>query len=130
MREVIVTENAPGAIGPYSQAIRAGNLVFASGQIALDPKTGEIVGATAAQQTRRVMENIEAVLDAAGAGLVDVVKTTIFLVDMGDYPEVNAAYGEFFAEAPPARATVAVAALPKGALVEIEAVAVTEAKRS
>ena len=123
MRQVIATDQAPAAVGPYSQAVRAGGLVFASGQIALDPATGELAGQTAAEQTRQVMTNLAAVLAAAGASLGDVVKTTIYLVDMAEYPQVNEAYAAFFPGDPPARATVAVAALPKGALVEIDAIA-------
>jgi 2-iminobutanoate/2-iminopropanoate deaminase len=122
-RTAVQTANAPKAIGPYSQAIRAGELVFCSGQIPLDPATGEMVPGDVAAQTRQVMKNLEAVLRAAGADLAKVVKTTIFLVDLGDFARVNAAYAESFPSAPPARSTVQVAALPKGALVEIEAIA-------
>ena len=128
MREVIAAQDAPAAVGPYSQAIRFGTLVFDSGQIALDPETGELEGDTPAGETRRVMKNLEAVLRAAGVTLADVVKTTIYLVDIAHYAEVNAAYAEFFPHEAPARATVAVAALPKGARVEIDAIAVTSAK--
>jgi len=123
-RSVIATNDAPGAIGPYSQAIRAGDLVFCSGQIALDPRTGEVVGAgDVAAQTRQVMDNLAAVLAAAGSGLDAVVKTTIYLADMGDFPTVNQVYGERFPDEPPARATVEVARLPKDVLVEIDAIA-------
>jgi 2-iminobutanoate/2-iminopropanoate deaminase len=122
-RTAVQTASAPKAIGPYSQAIRAGELVFCSGQIPLDPASGEMVAGDVAAQTRQVMKNLEAVLRAAGTDLTHVVKTTIFLVDLGDFARVNAVYGESFPAAPPARATVQVAALPKGALVEIEAIA-------
>jgi 2-iminobutanoate/2-iminopropanoate deaminase len=121
--EKILTGNAPAPIGPYNQAIRAGNFLFCSGQIPLDPKSGEVVGADAAAQTRQVMANIAAVLEAAGATFDRVVKTTIFLTDMNDFGAVNAAYGERFGAVPPARSTVAVAALPRGVKVEIEVVA-------
>ncbi|HEX3551301.1 MAG TPA: RidA family protein [Candidatus Elarobacter sp.] len=123
-RETIATDAAPAAIGPYSQAIAAGGYVFTSGQIALDPATGALVEGDAAAQTRQVMANLRAVLTAAGLSLGAVVKTTIFLVDMKDFAAVNAVYGEAFAGAPPARSTVAVAALPRDARVEIEAIAV------
>jgi 2-iminobutanoate/2-iminopropanoate deaminase len=123
-RRIISTPSAPAAIGPYSQAVVAGGFVFCSGQIALDPATGELVGAgDVSAQARRVMENLKAVLEAAGSGLGQVVRTTIFLQDLGDFATVNAIYGGYFAAAPPARATVQVAGLPKGALVEIDAVA-------
>ena len=123
--EKIETANAPAAIGPYSQAIQAGNLVFLSGQIPLDPVTGEIVAGGIEEQTRQVMNNLRAVLGAAGSDFADLVKTTIFLTDLNDFAVVNAIYGECFAGAiPPARATVQVAALPKGVKVEIEGIAV------
>jgi 2-iminobutanoate/2-iminopropanoate deaminase len=122
-KTVLSTERAPRAIGPYSQAIRAGDFVFLSGQIPLDPATGEMVTDGIAAQTRRVMENLRAVLSAAGASFEQVVRTTIFLADLGDFGAVNAVYGEYFPGEPPARATVQVAALPRGALVEIDAVA-------
>lgn len=123
-RTVIATPAAPAAIGPYSQAIRAGNLVFTSGQIPLDPATGQMVTGDLTAETRRVLDNLAAVLAAAGVGFADVVKTTIFLTDMGDFAAVNALYAERFAGAPPARATVQVARLPKDARVEIEMIAV------
>jgi 2-iminobutanoate/2-iminopropanoate deaminase len=124
MKDAIATKDAPGAIGPYSQAVRAGGLVFLSGQIPLDPATGKLVEGDVAAQTRRVMENLRAVLAAAGRGFGDVVRTTIFLADLGHFATVNEVYGSYF-EAPfPARATVQVAALPRGALVEIDAIAV------
>jgi len=123
MKELVASKGAPAAIGPYSQAIRSGSLVFLSGQIPLDPATGAIVEGDIAVQTTRVMENLRAVLAAAGCTFHDVVRTTIYLVDLGHFSAVNEAYGRFF-EAPfPARATVQVAALPKGAQVEIDAVA-------
>jgi 2-iminobutanoate/2-iminopropanoate deaminase len=125
-KQVITTADAPAAIGPYSQAIRVGNLVFTSGQIPLHPQTGDIVGETAAEQARQVLQNLQAVLQAAGASLQNVVKTTIFLTDLSQFAAVNAVYAEFFPENPPARSTVQVAALPRGVQVEIEAIAVVE----
>ena len=125
-KQIISTEKAPKAIGPYSQAIRAGNLVFSAGQIGLDPSTMEIVASEAsgvATQSRQVLTNLKHVLEAAGSGLGHVVKTTVFLADMADFAAMNAVYAEFFPENPPARSTVAVRGLPKGALVEIEAIA-------
>ncbi|GMV37947.1 MAG: reactive intermediate/imine deaminase [Fimbriimonadales bacterium] len=125
MRQTVGTDRAPAAIGPYSQAIKAsGTLLFTSGQIPLEPATGEMVSGDIAAQTTRVLENLKAVLEAGGASLADVVKTTIFLADMTDFATVNTVYAEFFPTDPPARSTVQVAALPKGARVEIEAVAV------
>lgn len=120
----IATQDAPRAIGPYSQAVRAGDLVFLSGQIPLDPATGELVPGDIAAQTERVMKNLEAVLAAAGGGFNDVVRTTIYLTNLGHFATVNEVYGRHFGAVPPARATVQVAALPKGAHVEIDAVAV------
>ncbi len=125
-KQVITTADAPAAIGPYSQAIRVGNLVFTSGQIPLHPHTGDIVGETAAEQARQVLQNLQAVLQAAGASLQNVVKTTIFLTDLSQFAAVNAVYAEFFPENPPARSTVQVAALPRGVQVEIEAIAIVE----
>ena len=122
------TDNAPKAIGPYSQAIRAGNLVFCSGQIALDPNSGEMVGKTAAAQAGLVMENLKAVLSAAGSDLAQVVRTTIFLADMGDFGSVNEVYGSYFPDHKPARATVAVKTLPKDALVEIDCIATIQSR--
>ncbi|MDQ7827590.1 MAG: RidA family protein [Armatimonadota bacterium] len=122
-REVISTDGAPLAIGPYSQAIRAGGFLFLSGQIALDPGTGQLVGQDVKQQTRQVLTNVRAVLEAAGASLADVVKCTVFLADMNDFGPMNEEYGAFFPEEPPARTTVQAARLPRGALVEIEVVA-------
>jgi 2-iminobutanoate/2-iminopropanoate deaminase len=124
-RSVVASEAAPRAIGPYSQAIVVGDMVFCSGQIPLDPATGELVGGTDIRaQTRRVLDNLEAVLDAAGAGLGKVVKTTIYLVDLSDFAAVNEVYGGYFKQNQPARATVQVAALPRGSRVEIDAIAV------
>jgi 2-iminobutanoate/2-iminopropanoate deaminase len=119
MREVIKTSEAPAALGPYSQGIRAGDFVFASGQLGLVPATGELRGGVAAQ-AEQALDNLTAVLGTAGASLADVVKTTIFLADMADFQTVNAIYGARFAGDPPARSTVQAAALPKGGLVEIE----------
>jgi reactive intermediate/imine deaminase len=123
-KDAIATKDAPAAIGPYSQAVRAGEHVFLSGQIPLDPATGQLVDGDIAAQTKRVMENLGAVLAAAGCGFGDVVRTTIYLVDLGHFAKVNETYGAFFESPYPARATVQVAALPKGAQVEIDAVAV------
>ena len=122
MRKVIHTDKAPGAIGPYSQAIVAGGLVFTAGQIGLDPASGELAG-DVAYQTQRAMQNLREVLAAAGADFNDVVKTTIYLVDLDDFIEVNDVYAAYFKDGPPARSTVQVAALPMGALVEIDMVA-------
>jgi len=126
MREAIKTDKAPAALGPYSQAIkvRGGTFVFCSGQLALDPKTGSFVGTTAAEQAVQVMENLKAVLEASGAHMTDVVRTTIFLADMNDFAAVNEVYGRYFTQAPPARATVQVARLPKDGRVEIDVIAV------
>lgn len=123
-RTVVATDKASAAVGPYSQAIRAGGLVFTAGQIAMDPATGRLVGGDIQAQTRRVLLNLQAVLEAAGTTLANVVKITVFLKDMGDFAAMNAVYAEFFAERPPARSAVQVAALPLGADIEIEAVAV------
>jgi 2-iminobutanoate/2-iminopropanoate deaminase len=119
----VCTDRAPAAIGPYSQGVRVGELLFTSGQIPLDPRSGELVEGDAAAQTTRVMENLRAVLEAGGSSLEQVLKTTIFLVDLGDFADVYRAYATFFADPPPARSTVQVAALPRGARVEIEAIA-------
>ncbi|MGA2761094.1 MAG: RidA family protein [Candidatus Cybelea sp.] len=123
--EQIFTQHAPAPIGPYSQAIQAGNELYCSGQIPLDPVTAELVGDDAGSQAERVIENIGAVLCAAGYLYADVVKTTIYLVDMSDFPAVNAVYEKVFGATKPARSTVAVAALPRGARVEIECIART-----
>lgn len=122
-KKVVSTADAPAAIGPYSQALVGGGMVFCSGQVALDPASGELVGAGVAEQTRRCMQNLEAVLREAGTGFERVVKVTAYLTDMGDFPEFNEVYGEFFPTDPPARATVGVASLPKGAAVEVDCVA-------
>jgi len=121
-RQAIQTNGAPAAIGPYSQAIRSGEFVFCSGQLGLDPSSGELVEGIEAQANRS-LRNLQSVLDAAGLGLDDIVKTTIFLADMNDFATVNAVYATFMPEPPPARSTIGVAALPKGGLVEIEAIA-------
>ena len=126
MREVIATEQAPRAIGPYSQAIRAGNLLFCSGQIPIDPSTGEFVSGGVAEQTEQVMRNLSAVLSAGKSSLKQVVKTTVFLADMDDFTAMNEVYGRYFGENPPARATVQAARLPRDARVEIEAIAVVD----
>ncbi len=123
MKTVITATGAPKAIGPYSQAIGTETLVFAAGQAGVDPATGRLVEGGVEEQTRQVLTNIKNVLEEAGSGLAYVVKTTVFLKDMGDFPRMNTIYGEFFAKEPPARTTVAAAALPLNALVEIEAVA-------
>jgi 2-iminobutanoate/2-iminopropanoate deaminase len=124
VKNIIATDRAPGAIGPYSQAIRAGDLVFASGQIPIDPATGEFVAGGVAEQTEQVLRNLTAVFEAAGVGMNQVVKTTVFLADMDDFTAMNEVYGRFFSEEPPARATVQAARLPRDARVEIEAIAV------
>ena len=121
----VYTADAPEAIGPYSQAVRTGNLLFSSGQIAIDPKTGEVVEGGIAEQTQRICENLKAVLEAAGSSLERVVKTTCFLADMGDFAAFNAVYGEYFTGRP-ARSCVAVKALPKGVLAEVEVIAEVE----
>ncbi|HEV7843334.1 MAG TPA: RidA family protein [Pyrinomonadaceae bacterium] len=123
MREIIKTEGAPAAIGPYSQAVRAGGFIFASGQIPFDPQTGAMVEGGIREQTEQVMRNLSAVLEAAGAGLDAVVKTTVFLADMNDFAAMNEVYGRYFKENPPARATVQAARLPRDARVEIEVIA-------
>jgi 2-iminobutanoate/2-iminopropanoate deaminase len=119
----VTTPDAPKAIGPYSQAIKAGGLVFTAGQIPLDPSTGQIVGVDAAAQADRVLKNLQAVLQAAGTDLEHVVKTTVFLKNISDFATVNEVYGRYFRDSPPARSTVQVANLPREALVEIEAIA-------
>lgn len=123
MRKVISSALAPDAIGPYSQAIKVNGMVFTSGQIPLDPETGEIVGATIEEQTERVMLNLKAVLSQAGMGFEQVVKTTCFLADLADFAAFNTVYGEYFRVNPPARSCVQVAALPKGAKLEVEMIA-------
>jgi 2-iminobutanoate/2-iminopropanoate deaminase len=123
LKEIIQTEHAPQAIGPYSQAVRANGLIFASGQIPTDPQTGQFVAGGIAEQTEQVLKNLQAVLEAAGSGLANVVKTTVFLVDMKEFAAMNEVYGTFFSDQPPARATVEAARLPRDARVEIEAIA-------
>ena len=123
MKKVISTANAPQAIGPYSQAIEAGGFVFVSGQIPLIPATGELVEGSVEVQTARVLENLKAILEAAGASLEDVVKTTVYITNMDDFAKVNGIYGQYFQENPPARVCVEVSKLPKGALVEIDVIA-------
>lgn len=123
MKEVVLTARGPKPIGPYSQAIKANGLVFVSGQIALDPQSGEFVGTDVRQQTERVLENLKAILEAAGTSLKHVVKTTVFLKDMNDFPAMNEAYAKYFNTTPPARSTVQAARLPKDALVEIDVIA-------
>jgi 2-iminobutanoate/2-iminopropanoate deaminase len=123
MRTVITSDKAPRALGPYSVAIQTDSLVFCSGQLGLDPQTGDLVAGGVEAQTRQSLTNLQHVLEAAGSGMSQVVKTTVFLQDMADFPKMNAIYGEFFTANCPARSTVAVAGLPKGGLVEIEAIA-------
>jgi 2-iminobutanoate/2-iminopropanoate deaminase len=123
MAHRVLSTEAPAPIGPYNQAIRSGDFLFCSGQIPIDPATGELVTGDIAAQTHRVMQNVRAVLAAGDATFADVVKTTIYLVDMNDFAAVNAAYGEYFTGVAPARSTVAVAALPKGSRVEVEVLA-------
>ena len=123
MKKVISTSKAPSAIGPYSQAIQVGNLVYTSGQIPIDPATGLFVEGGIKEQTRQSLLNVKAILEEAGLTMSNVVKTTVFMADMNDFAEMNAVYAEFFADPYPARSAVAVKSLPKGALVEIEVVA-------
>ncbi len=121
-REIVTAANAPAAIGPYSHAVRSGGLLFCSGQIPLDPGTGELVGASVADQARRCLQNLEAVSAAAGGSLRDAVRITIYMTDLGAFSEVNDVCADFFSDRPPARATVGVASLPRGAKVEIDAI--------
>jgi len=123
MKQIISTDRAPAAIGPYSQAVRAGEYLYISGQLALDPVTMELKGSSAPEQARVVFENIGAILESAGLDYSDVVKTTVLMTDIGDFAEVNTVYGEFFNKDFPARAAYQVAALPKGGLIEVEAIA-------
>jgi 2-iminobutanoate/2-iminopropanoate deaminase len=123
MREVIATKDGPQAIGPYSQAIRANGLIFVSGQVAIDPATQQVVSGDVAAQTDRVLQNLSGILKAAGSGLEKVVRSTVFLKNMGDFAAVNEVYGRYFNSAPPARSTVEVARLPKDVLVEIDVIA-------
>ncbi len=122
-KKIIQTDKAPKAIGPYSQAICTESIVYTAGQIGLDPITGELVAGAVEEQARQALTNLQNVVEAAGSTLGQVIKTTVFLKDMSDFPKMNAIYAEFFGENPPARSTVAVAGLPKGGLVEIEAIA-------
>jgi 2-iminobutanoate/2-iminopropanoate deaminase len=126
MKKIISTNEAPAAIGPYSQAVRIGSTIYCAGQIPLDPKSGQIVSKDISEQTRRVLDNITAILRAEGLSFQNIVKTTIFLTDLDDFQAVNEIYGSYFKGAPPARSTVQVPALPKGARIEIEAIAVAE----
>jgi 2-iminobutanoate/2-iminopropanoate deaminase len=130
MKTIISTSEAPAAIGPYSQAVRSGNFLFCSGQIPLDPKTGKIVAGDIAAQTRRVLDNIAAVLKTEGLTFDNVVKTTVFLTNLGDFQTVNEIYDSYFKGEPPARSTVQVSALPKGANIELEAIAAVDEDRS
>ncbi len=123
MKEVVLTTRGPKPIGPYSQAVKANGLLFVSGQIALDPGSGEFAGPEVRQQTERVLENLKAILEAAGVSFSHVVKTTVFLKDMNDFAPMNEVYAKYFTAAPPARSTVQVSRLPKDALVEIEVIA-------
>ena len=123
MRDVILTDRGPKPIGPYSQAIRANGFLYVSGQVGLDPKSGEMTGPDIQQQTQRTLENVKGILEAAGLNLHHVVKTTVFLKDMNDFATMNEVYAKYFTSAPPARSTVQVARLPKDALVEIEVIA-------
>ncbi|HXO93708.1 MAG TPA: RidA family protein [Candidatus Acidoferrum sp.] len=123
MKDIVLTDKGPKPIGPYSQAVKSNGFLFASGQVALDPRNNEFLGGDIRQQTERVLENIKAIVEAAGSNFHHVVKTTVFLKDMNDFAAMNEAYGKFFPAAPPARSTVQVARLPKDALVEIEVIA-------
>jgi 2-iminobutanoate/2-iminopropanoate deaminase len=123
MREVISTNDAPQAIGPYSQAIKANGFVFASGQIAIDPATQQLIGGDVAAQTDRVLKNVSSILQAAGTGLEKVVRATVFLKNMSEFPAMNEVYGRYFSASPPARSTVEAARLPKDVLVEIDVIA-------
>ena len=125
MKSVVTTDRGPKPVGPYSQAIQSNGWIYLAGQVALDPKKGEMVGSDIRQQTERVLENIKGILEAAGANLHHVVKTTVFLKDLNDFAAMNEVYGKYFTTAPPARSTVQVARLPKDALVEIEVIAAT-----
>lgn len=124
IRETISTDKAPKAIGPYEQAIKVGDLVYTAGQIPIDPQTGNLIAGTIAEQTRQVLENLKAVLEAAGSSLDKVIKATVFLKNMADFAALNEVYGEYLGKAKPARSTVAVADLPRGALVEIDLIAI------
>jgi 2-iminobutanoate/2-iminopropanoate deaminase len=126
MKKIISTSEAPAALGPYSQAVRIGSTIYCAGQIPVDPKSGQIVSKDISEQTRRVLDNISAILKAEGLSFENIVKTTIFLTDLADFQTVNEIYASYFKQAPPARSTVQVAALPKGARIEIEAIAVAD----
>ena len=126
MKKIISTSEAPAAIGPYSQAVRAGSMIFCAGQIPLDPKTGKIVSQDVAEQTRRVLENVAAILKSEQLTLEHVVKTTVFLADFGDFQKMNEVYATYFTNRPPARSTVGVSTLPKDARVEIEVIAIAD----
>jgi 2-iminobutanoate/2-iminopropanoate deaminase len=123
MKEIVHTDRGPKPIGPYSQAVKAGGFIYLSGQVALDPKTGDLIGSDIRQQTERVLENAKGILEAAGTNLHHVVKTTVFLKDMNDFAAMNEVYARYFTAAPPARSTVQVARLPKDALLELEVIA-------
>jgi len=125
-RKIIHTDNAPAAVGPYSQAVKSKEMVFTAGQIPLDPATGKLAAGGIEEQTRQALTNLKAVLKAAGSGMNAVMKTTVFLLDMGEFAAMNAVYAEFFSKNPPARSAVQVAALPLGARVEIEAIALVK----
>jgi 2-iminobutanoate/2-iminopropanoate deaminase len=127
-REIISTGDAPAAVGPYSQAVQVGDFIFTAGQIGLVPETGKFIEGNIKEQTSQVMKNLSSVLEAAGSSLSDIVKTTIFVINLADFVTINEVYGTFFADDPPARSTVQVAALPLGAEVEIEAVAISRQK--
>ena len=129
MKTIISTPSAPAAIGPYSQAVETGGLVFISGQLPVDPATGDFGGADAAAQTETAVKNIESILRSRGLSLNDVVKTTVFMTDLNEFREMNEVYARFFTSEPPARATIEVKALPKGARVEIEAIAVKRERK-
>ena len=129
MKQIVQTEHAPKAIGPYSQAVVAGGFVFASGQIPIDPQTGEFVAGGTAEQTEQVLRNLSEVLAAAGSSFAQVVKTTVYLADMNDFAAMNEVYGRYFATEPPARATVQAARLPRDARVEIDVIAMMNAER-
>ena len=130
MKKIISTTEAPSAIGPYSQAVRAGSMIFCAGQVPLDPKTGQIVSEDISEQTRRVLDNLSAVLKAEQLTMASIVKTTVFLADFGDFPKMNEVYATYFTETPPARSTVGVSTLPKNARVEIEAIAFDDGQAS
>ena len=126
-RQIIATENAPAAVGPYSQAVRSGDLIYTAGQLGLDPESGHLAAGGIQAQTRQALTNVQAILEAAGTGMANVVKTTVYLQNIAEFGAMNEVYAEFFPAAPPARSAVQVAALPLGGLVEIEAVAIVPA---